>query len=100
MESSASPSFGNVWSNPVNGVATPYRMDKEMIVADNLPEDPANSLSAFAHVQTGPQHEVYVCWSDYPLSVPGHPNAYPPDKIGFVSSFDGGLNFSSVNRQI
>lgn len=42
-----------------------------------------------AHVQTGPNHEIYVAWSDYPYNVPGHPSSYPPPNIGFTRSING-----------
>jgi hypothetical protein len=43
------------------------------------------------NVQTGPNGEVYVCWADYTN------NTNPAQNIGFASSFNGGVSFSSIN---
>ena len=41
------------------------------------------------NVQVGPNGEVYVCWADYPGSLPA-------TGIGFTKSLDGGVTFSAA----
>jgi Secretion system C-terminal sorting domain len=43
------------------------------------------------NVQTGPNGEVYVCWANYPEG------AKPGTSIGFASSFDGGISFTTID---
>jgi len=49
-----------------------------------------NGLGQGVNVQTGPKGEVYVCWADYPGSLPA-------TGIGFVKSLDGGKTFSPAS---
>ncbi len=49
-----------------------------------------NGVGQGVNVQTGPNGEVYVCWADYPGSLPA-------TGIGFVKSSDGGQTFSSAS---
>jgi len=49
-----------------------------------------NGLGQGVNVQTGPNGEVYVCWADYPGSLPA-------TGIGFVKSLDGGETFSPAS---
>ena len=49
-----------------------------------------NGLGQGVNVQTGPNGEVYVCWADYPGSLPA-------TGIGFVKSLDGGQTFSPAS---
>jgi len=49
-----------------------------------------NGWGQGANVQTGPNGEVYVCWADYPGSLPA-------TGIGFTKSLDGGVTFSPAS---
>ena len=67
------------------------------------PQGAAGSPTSFgqgANVQTGPNGEVYVCWSDYgnvDTSVPSNTQA---TNIGFAKSLDGGATFAPFTRPI
>lgn len=49
-----------------------------------------NGVGQGVNIQTGPNGEVYVCWADYPSSLPA-------TGIGFVKSLDGGKTFSPAS---
>ncbi|HTA63849.1 MAG TPA: hypothetical protein VK835_15415, partial [Bacteroidia bacterium] len=54
----------------------------------------ANGYGDGANVQTGPNGEVFVCWTDLPN------NSLPSSNIGFAYSADGGLTFSNSSNAI
>ena len=49
-----------------------------------------NGAGQGVNVQTGPDGEVYVCWADYPGSMPA-------TGIGFIKSLNGGQTFSPAS---
>ena len=63
----------------------------------NTPADLRNGADGFgqgANVQTGPNGEVYVCWSDYPTG------AFPATNMGFAYSSDGGNSFPTPTNNL
>lgn len=117
--------LGVTWGTQIRGTGPTANFDKEMVAADNTPSSPyannfycawtdftgsysvkfnrsINGGSTFTtpitlksgwgqgtNVQTGPNGEVYVCWANYSTG------SVPADGIGFSSSTDGGVNFST-----
>lgn len=49
----------------------------------------SNGFGQGTNVQTGPNGEVYVCWADYTNG------SLPAQNIGFASSLDGGVSYST-----
>ena len=68
--------------------------DETNLLNSSLGEIDANG----ADVKTGPNGEVYVCWSDYQSAHPGF--IFPAAGIGFAYSTDGGGTFNRLGPQI
>ena len=118
-------SLGVTWGTQIRGTGPTANFDKEMVAADNTPSSSyannfycawtdftgsysvkfnrsTNGGSTFTtpitlksgwgqgtNVQTGPNGEVYVCWANYGTGT------YPANGIGFSSSTNGGVNFTT-----
>lgn len=100
----SSPFLGNLYSSwTAFGGSNDTEIEISYSTNQGLSWSPAVSISNAinagshnqgVHIQTGPNGEVYACWSVYDF--------FPQDEtaIGFARSFDGGQNWEPASRII
>lgn len=83
--------FYCAWTDFGNNALVLFNRSTNRSSTFSTPIELSTDAGQGTNVQTGPNGEVYVCWSNY-----GTPMQLPARGISFASSFNGGVSFTNT----